>query len=253
MNYITGYARTCSGTHSGLNPDNLCINRHIKRQDAAEECYDFLEKQDTLIGLFDGGRSEGWGDMASFIAAKTLARFDGHLPREGLEMILHDLNHRIHDYAEHFRLEKPDTSSVILSIQDDAVEACMLGCCSLYHYTEETLQKVQGEVSIPQFRPEPGFGRKRPPRAPSGRMPEPLPLSRSSFLLKEKDLLLLCSDGVTDVVSEAEMEKILAGGNCRQIADSLIEQARKNGSTDSITVIVLTCEEKESRLSRFFR
>lgn len=54
------------------------------------------------------------------------------------------------------------------------------------------------------------------------------------------DLFLLCSDGLTDVVTDEEIAKILlrARPNWRMALRSLIHQANKRGGPDNVTVVL---------------
>jgi protein phosphatase len=57
--------------------------------------------------------------------------------------------------------------------------------------------------------------------------------------LQAGDRLLLCSDGLTDMVTEAEIAVLLgADSGAEEIAGSLIEAAKCNGGRDNISVIV---------------
>jgi protein phosphatase len=57
--------------------------------------------------------------------------------------------------------------------------------------------------------------------------------------LQEGDRLLLCSDGLTDMVTADEIAVLLgAGARADEIAGSLIEAAKCNGGRDNISVIV---------------
>ncbi len=59
------------------------------------------------------------------------------------------------------------------------------------------------------------------------------------------DLYILCSDGLTDMVNDAELSEVIAGcdddleGLCRL----LIDRANENGGADNITVILAKVEE----------
>lgn len=54
------------------------------------------------------------------------------------------------------------------------------------------------------------------------------------------DILLLCSDGLINHVTDGEIEKILMGGlPLQQRADRLIESANLSGGTDNISVILV--------------
>ena len=60
--------------------------------------------------------------------------------------------------------------------------------------------------------------------------------------LSNGDRLLLCNDGLTNVVEDDELLQILEDAERPQAAaDSLIEQARGNGAKDPITALVAFC------------
>ena len=70
--------------------------------------------------------------------------------------------------------------------------------------------------------------------------------------LQSNTFLLLCSDGLTDMVSEEKIEEIMAVGNCKEIVDNLMEEALQAGGKDNITIIVFTVEEKVSWWKKYF-
>jgi PPM family protein phosphatase len=57
----------------------------------------------------------------------------------------------------------------------------------------------------------------------------------------EGDIFLLCSDGLTDVLSDHEIRDVLAtrGKNPQEISDMLVRAANAGGGPDNITVIVV--------------
>lgn len=60
------------------------------------------------------------------------------------------------------------------------------------------------------------------------------------------DRLLLCSDGLTSIVSDEEIQSVLAAQPDPQAAcDELVEAANRGGGPDNITVVVLDIEEGE--------
>ena len=58
--------------------------------------------------------------------------------------------------------------------------------------------------------------------------------------LQEGDVLMLCSDGVSDFVPDAEIREVMDAHshNLRFLTSMLIEAADKHGSTDNITTVV---------------
>ena len=58
--------------------------------------------------------------------------------------------------------------------------------------------------------------------------------------LKEKDIILLCSDGLTNMVEDEEIKAIVSARNeWEEKITTLIETANKNGGTDNITVALV--------------
>ncbi len=53
------------------------------------------------------------------------------------------------------------------------------------------------------------------------------------------DVVLLCSDGLTDLVKDAEIVSALQGRNLQQAAQALIDLANERGGHDNITVVML--------------
>lgn len=59
------------------------------------------------------------------------------------------------------------------------------------------------------------------------------------------DRLLICSDGLTDMVSDDEMEAVLASGlSAAEAAAALAEAAEKNGGADNISVVIADIDIK---------
>jgi len=60
------------------------------------------------------------------------------------------------------------------------------------------------------------------------------------------DLLLLCSDGLTDMVSEDEVASVMAdGGSCEQLVRRLIRSALAGGGEDNVTAIAFRMGETD--------
>ena len=61
-----------------------------------------------------------------------------------------------------------------------------------------------------------------------------------SRVMKPGELVLLCSDGLTNMVEDEEIRKILTGeGTLENRAERLVETANRNGGRDNISVIVI--------------
>lgn len=63
--------------------------------------------------------------------------------------------------------------------------------------------------------------------------------SNQGMVLKDGDLLLLCSDGLTDLVADDEIAAALNNQPLQDAADSLVQMANARGGHDNITLVTI--------------
>lgn len=68
------------------------------------------------------------------------------------------------------------------------------------------------------------------------------------MLLKTGDRLLLCSDGLSDMVEDSSILEIAAQGSLEEIVPALIDQANQNGGKDNVTVVAIDVPEQKGIL-----
>jgi len=67
------------------------------------------------------------------------------------------------------------------------------------------------------------------------------PVKVSPLDVQSGDSLILCSDGLTEEVSDEEISNYLqTGADCQQIVENLVAAAKKAGGSDNITVVMVT-------------
>lgn len=65
--------------------------------------------------------------------------------------------------------------------------------------------------------------------------------------IKQGDLLLLCSDGLSSCVEDKQIQEVLAAGNCgsesglKKIVESLMDKVYKAGAKDNVSIILASC------------
>ncbi len=92
------------------------------------------------------------------------------------------------------------------------------------------------------------LGSPQPPQAAICQSLEGRPASGEDGILLEKgDILLLCSDGLTDLVSDEEIRETLASQPLETAGASLIDLANQRGGHDNITLIMLQAPDKLDR------
>jgi protein phosphatase len=63
--------------------------------------------------------------------------------------------------------------------------------------------------------------------------------------MRSGDVLLLCSDGLTTMIGDEDIARILgeATGDVARAAMALVDEANERGGEDNITVVLLKFEE----------
>jgi protein phosphatase len=64
--------------------------------------------------------------------------------------------------------------------------------------------------------------------------------------LEEGDVLLLCCDGLSNLVEDAEMLRVVEGSTPEETPARLIEMANQRGGDDNITVVVIRVQAPTS-------
>lgn len=73
-----------------------------------------------------------------------------------------------------------------------------------------------------------------------------LELDVETLEVQDGDLFLLCSDGLSNEVSEHEIAAELLRGNCEQIATTLLNLALTRGAPDNVTLIVVRADDQHT-------
>lgn len=63
------------------------------------------------------------------------------------------------------------------------------------------------------------------------------------FTLEKGDKLILCSDGLTNLVDDAQIFETVSKNNIKTSCQNLVDMANENGGDDNITVVI--CEVKD--------
>ncbi|MEM5423655.1 protein phosphatase 2C domain-containing protein [Paraburkholderia sp. BR10872] len=70
-----------------------------------------------------------------------------------------------------------------------------------------------------------------------------LDLDEGRIVVRDGDLFLLCSDGLSNEVQVPEMVRALEAGDCQHATDLLVEMALQAGGRDNITAVVVRVDD----------
>ena len=96
---------------------------------------------------------------------------------------------------------------------------------------------IKGEISISEASAHPmrnlltnALGTSKSLRVDAGKLP---------FLFEKKDRLMICSDGLSEHLNDSDIAKLSTEGSLYEAASGLVEEAKKRGGRDNITVVMV--------------
>lgn len=193
-----------------------------------------------IFGVFDGMGGEECGDVASYIAAKiardTLLDSD---PAEVLSRYCQEANTAICDYAAANGVGIMGTTAAMLAFTENEIFLCNIGDSKILRFSDGELDQISTDhVAIGVF------GRKPPLLQNLGIPPEEMLidpyLARGDY--EAGDIFLISSDGLTDMVSNEEIEEILSGHSLEAAGNLLLDRALANGGKDNVSFILCKIE-----------
>ena len=261
MAYQIEYAYTCHiGKIRNNNEDNFwCCGEFLNAQNQGmSHIQSGCRKQSEypLLAVFDGMGGESCGEMAAFLAAEACGEHfktakDGirNDPEEFLNEICESMNQAICDYGRTNKINSMGTTAALLAFAEDAVYSCNLGDSRIYKSDREKFYQISQDHVLGRSL----FG-KAPLTQYLGMEEENLQLepSISRQEIKIGNRFLLCSDGITDMLSDGEIADILSRDiPVAKTVEILVDRALKKGGRDNITVVL--CEIMEQPRNMFRR
>lgn len=208
-----------------------------------------IETQPELIAVFDGMGGGEYGDIASYEAAKCSAEYmqsSKEKPWEdtglALEKLCKMINERIHDAETRLEATLMGSTMAALCFYKDKVWSCNVGDSRCYRVRDGVIERLSKDHVEEMYQIDLAKKRRKPGLIQYlGMDPEEIILepSISCSDVKANDIYLICSDGLTDVVAEADIVSIInEAGDAEEAATKLVDLALENDGTDNITAII---------------
>lgn len=211
-----------------------------------------------VFALADGMGGAQSGEVASAIVAETFARglpADG-TPEERLAATILAANREIHNR----QLNEPEnagmgTTATAAYLDEDAVAIANVGDSRAYLFRDGELTRLTDDHSLVeewvrrgQLTDEEAL--EHPQRSIITRALGPeadVEVDTWSYPLNPGDVVMLCSDGLTDMLPERQVQEALAeSAGLAAAADRLIDEANAAGGRDNITVVLFRVEDADS-------
>jgi protein phosphatase len=186
--------------------------------------------EERVLAVFDGLGGHPAGDLASATAVESMRASAAKAATSAGDLV--DSLNRAHDAVRAVADEDPDrtgmaTTAVVATVGDGVVRVAHVGDSRAY------LRDPGGRLE--QVTQDHGMG---------GYITQALGLDRgvepdvAELETPAGSRLLLCTDGLSNMVDDTGIASLLGEGDAQQACDALVESALANGGIDNVTVIV---------------
>jgi len=239
----------------------LRVAEHFEKSDTGRQRRaneDSFFARAPLFVVADGMGGAQAGEVASRLAAETFAR---GLPDEGtaeqrLEARVRAANSRIHEVSQGDRaLNGMGTTITAAYLDGDELSLAHVGDSRAYLLRDGELTRLTRDHTLVEELVRRGElteqeAAEHPQRSIITRAlgPEPdIDVDLHTHRVHAGDVLLLCSDGLTGMIGEDEVEQILErAANLRDAGRALVDAANEAGGRDNITVVLFRVDEVEA-------
>ena len=190
-----------------------------------------------LFGIFDGMGGEDCGEVAALIAAQSAGEVKLGSDSVGdLIKYCDNTNRLICRYAESNNIESMGTTAAMLVFNGNSVVLCNIGDSKIFLLSHSKMEQISCDhVLNTAYYTKPLLAQNL------GIQPEEMNIE-PYVAVGEKhlgDRYLICSDGLTDMLREEEIQCIIENTEFDLCVDNLLQKALSHGGKDNITIILL--------------
>jgi len=221
------------------------------------EDYFFVDENKGLYVIADGMGGHNGGELASrmaveYVAENFIIAADNHVKKSELDKLVKKIVQKSNEYVyqkskENSELEGMGTTLTLAVLRNDRVHLYHVGDSRAYMIssgeikqltTDHTLVEVllkNGDITEEEAKNHP---KKHIITRAIGSEELIIP-DMYEYKIVEEDLLILCTDGVTNHIEEHEMLEIFRDKSLDESCDTIIDLANERGGRDNITLIAL--------------
>ena len=215
----------------------------------------------NLFVVADGMGGHKAGDFASKFTVETLCKsIAGSFKTEPEQIVtsaIQTANHRLMEAAlSDNRLEGMGTTLVVATVIEHTLYFANIGDSRLYVINEQIRQLSKDHSLVEEMVRLGGINEEEAKHHPDKNIitraigaKEPVEIDFFEYQLKRGDVILMCTDGLSNMVEDEEIYHIIKGRrDIVEAAEQLIDTANRNGGKDNIGVVLVdTFAEEVSR------
>ncbi len=268
MIYVNSAAVTNVGKVRGNNEDNYYINGKYKASTEVnnDEYDDNNARENYIFAVCDGMGGEAYGELASLIGVETITKFSAKKFNEHIYDYIECANKSVCNEIENNDGARIGSTVALLYIDNEKVYGWNIGDSRIYIFRSGSLKQLSRDHTQAQSMVDMGLLKAEDMNSHKGKhkltqhlgiFPDELiiqPYEMEEIQLNKDDVFILCSDGLTDMLNDNEIEEIVSKETtAHNIASKLVDVAVEKGGKDNTTVIALKITDiTENRTKSFW-
>lgn len=199
------------------------------------------------VAVFDGIGGEVGGEVAAFAAARALKSLLASQRMTDPAQCLFDLNQAVNQARASRHMQSAGCTAVLAHFTGKRVVIANLGDSPAFLFRNGQLEKLSQDHTDAKLLHELGITNRKP------KLTQYLGVNSEEFDLEphiatreldDGDILLLCSDGLTDMVTDQEIiEQLSSDKSAEDVSKALLKLALTHGGIDNTTIVVAMAEK----------
>lgn len=248
------------GVKRKINQDNFYVNGYINEKQKHHILKSYIpSKSEQVLCICDGMGGEKCGEIASYIAVKKLIsykkKYSNLIERfeEHMNSYVQSANYAICSFIQENGGERSGSTMALLCVSSKKKEAigANIGDSKVFVFRENRLMKISKDHNQAQGLVDMGIITEEEARThkDKSKLTQHLgifqnemvlePFITDSVIIKKNDVFVMCSDGLTDMLSYDEIENIIKiKCSLKSRCKRLVKLANEKGGDDNITVIM---------------
>ncbi|MDX2089022.1 MAG: PP2C family serine/threonine-protein phosphatase [Kofleriaceae bacterium] len=209
-----------------------------------------IQERGVLLALSDGMGGAEAGEVASALVLeslqKALERSDRGEMHEQLESAVQRANRNVFFEAKMGDRQGMGATLVALFVRGDEAYIAEVGDSRGYILRKGRLRQITRDQSLVQLLVDQGVMSEEEARSSPSKnvilqamgLAKDVRVAIARLRLRRGDRFLMCSDGVTNPISDEELQQILTASDPRTACETMIALANERGGDDNQTAIV---------------
>lgn len=234
---------------------------NVRKRNEDYGIYSLISKDIHIYIVLDGIGGYSSGDIASSVTANKVVEYlnkniqKGKLKKETIRESVIYANREVYKMnMENKKYSGMGTTISLLAVQGDTGYVVNIGDSRIYKVNEGIVQITEDDTYINALLKDNIINKDEAAVHPQKHMllkaigvGKSIEFEVNKIKIENGAKFLLCTDGLTNMLKDEEILKLVRANKGERIIEKLVYMANKKGGTDNITVMYVECENTKEK------